>query len=126
MLYFSPQAGGLVYVRGPALPEHSFPRLLQKAPCVAWLDALQQISSGLTPETNSVRHLTIAVFSVALEMKPSLIKYWQPVLLMNITYLMLNFSCSKIILHLKEVRRTRDSSFSEGSEVLYDMWGKEE
>jgi len=64
-----------VYVRVPVLPEHSSFVLFQKPACVAWLDALQQISSGLTAETNSARHLTIAVFSVALEMKASLIEY---------------------------------------------------
>lgn len=45
---------------------------------------------------------------------------------MNFTYAKLSFSRSKIILHLKEVHRTQDSSFSGSSEVPRDMWGKQE
>lgn len=65
----------MVNVRDLVVPERSFPGFFQKRPCVAQLGALQQINLGLTPETNSVRHLAIAVFSVALEMKALLVKY---------------------------------------------------
>jgi len=45
--------------------------------------------------------------------------------LMNFMYLKLSFSCSVIISHLREVHRTQDSSFSGYSEVLRDVWGRE-